>query len=183
MAIIERLRARSGGKTWVFPSPSSKKPIENPQKAAERLRERSKVSDLRLHDLRRTAASLMTGMRISRLTVKKVLNHGERDVTAVYDRHSYDPEKRTALDAWGRRLETILVGKKPAEVVPLVRPDAIAGNAELVDRTRRREGRDDEGLRRAAARGLVPDLRARLGSPTRSAASALPKPGSTTSKK
>ena len=77
---------------------------------AERLRERSKVLDLRLHDLRRTAASLMTGMGISRLTVKKVLNHAERDVTAVYDRHSYDPEKRTALDAWGRRVEAIVVG-------------------------------------------------------------------------
>jgi hypothetical protein len=37
-------------------------------------------------------------------------NHAERDVTAVYDRHSYDPEKRTALDAWGRRLEAIVTG-------------------------------------------------------------------------
>ena len=41
---------------------------------------------------------MMTGMGISRLTVKKILNHAERDVTAVYDRHSYDPEKRTALE-------------------------------------------------------------------------------------
>ncbi len=129
LAITERLRARTDGNTWVFPSPSVKKPIENPQKAAERLRERSKVPDLRLHDLRRTAASLMTGMGISRLTVKKILNHSERDVTAVYDRHSYDPEKRAALDAWGRRLEAILDGKKPAEVVPLVRPDATAATA------------------------------------------------------
>jgi hypothetical protein len=53
----------------------------------------------------------MTGMGISRLTVKKILNDAERDVTAVYDRHSYDSEKRAALDAWGRRLEAILSGK------------------------------------------------------------------------
>jgi hypothetical protein len=71
----------------------------------------------------------MTGMGISRLTVKKVLNHAERDVTAVFDRHSYDSEKRVALDAWGRRLEAILGGTKPAEVVPLVRPGATAGAA------------------------------------------------------
>jgi hypothetical protein len=59
----------------------------------------------------------MTGMGISRLTVKKILNHAERDVTAVYDRHSYDPEKRTALDAWGRRLEAIVSGvARPASV-------------------------------------------------------------------
>jgi integrase len=104
---------RKGAKgPWVFPSPTTDRPIENPQKAAERLRERSKVPDLRLHDLRRTAASLMTGMGISRLTVKKILNHAERDVTAVYDRHSYDPEKRTALEAWGRRLEVIVGGQE-----------------------------------------------------------------------
>lgn len=109
VSIIERLRKRAKG-PWVFPSLTTERPIENPQKAAERLRERSKVPDLRLHDLRRTGASLMTGMGISRLAVKKILNHAERDVTAVYDRHSYDPEKRTAVEAWGRRLETIVTG-------------------------------------------------------------------------
>jgi len=109
LTILERLRKRANG-PWVFPSPTTDRPIENPQKATERLRERSKVPDLRLHDLRRTAASLMTGMGIPRLTVKKILNHAERDVTAVYDRHSYDPEKRTALEAWGRRLEAIVSG-------------------------------------------------------------------------
>ena len=31
-------------------------------------------------------------------------------MTAIYDRHSYDPEKRTALEAWGRRLEAIING-------------------------------------------------------------------------
>jgi integrase len=121
-AILERLRKRASG-SWVFPSPTTDRPIENPQKAAERLRERSKVADLRLHDLRRTAASLMTGTGISRLTVKKILNHAERDVTAVYDRHSYDPEKRAALDAWGRRLEAIVSGlpRKGQIVAPTAR--------------------------------------------------------------
>jgi hypothetical protein len=62
----------------------------------------------------------MTGMGISRLTVKKILNHAERDVTAVYDRHSYDAEKRAALEAWSWRLQAIVNGK-PAkgEVVEL----------------------------------------------------------------
>jgi hypothetical protein len=62
----------------------------------------------------------MTGMGISRLTVKKILNHAERDVTAVYDRHSYDPEKRAALEAWGRRVERVVSGTgKAGEVVRL----------------------------------------------------------------
>ena len=88
-----------------------------PDSLARVCAERSKVPDLRQHDLRRTAASLMTGMGISRLAVKKILNHAERDVTAVYDRHSYDPEKRTALEAWGRRLETIVSGAKGREKI------------------------------------------------------------------
>ena len=82
-------------------------------KAVKRIRDRCQV-DFRPHDLRRTAASLMTGMGISRLTVSKILNHVESDVTAIYDRHSYDAEKRQALDAWARRLEEIIAGK-PAE--------------------------------------------------------------------
>jgi len=71
------------------------------------------------HDLRRTAASLMTGMGISRLVVSKILNHVERGVTAIYDRHSYDNEKRTALEKWSRRLEVILSGKKADKVVSI----------------------------------------------------------------
>jgi hypothetical protein len=54
----------------------------NAQRRAEVLSMRwQDVDDLHLHDLRRPAASLMTGMGISRLTVKKILNHTERDVT------------------------------------------------------------------------------------------------------
>lgn len=74
------------------------------------------------HDLRRTAASHMTSMGIPRLVVSKGLNHVERGVTAVYDRHSYDREKRQALEAWARRLQSI-IGKADAEskVLPLIR--------------------------------------------------------------
>ena len=45
---------------------------------------------------------------VPRLTVAKILNHAEQGVTAVYDRHSYDREKREALDAWAKRLAEIV---------------------------------------------------------------------------
>jgi hypothetical protein len=38
----------------------------------------------------------MTAIGIVRLTVSKLLNHVETRGTAVYDRYSYDPEKRRA---------------------------------------------------------------------------------------
>lgn len=40
-------------------------------------------------------------MGIPRLVVSKILNHVESGVTAIYDRHSYDAEKREALAKWG----------------------------------------------------------------------------------
>lgn len=73
------------------------------------------------HDLRRTAASHMAAMGISRLVLSKLLNHVETGITAVYDRHSYDGEKRVALDAWGRKLETIIHGAS-SNVIAMTRP-------------------------------------------------------------
>jgi len=60
------------------------------------------------HDLRRTAASRMTSAGVSRFEVKKILNHADPDITAVYDRHSYDEEKKQALEVWGNKLRAIL---------------------------------------------------------------------------
>ena len=64
------------------------------------------------HDFRRTAATNMTKLGYNRLIVSKILNHVEGGVTAIYDRHSYDKEKRQALEAWGRRLDAILAEKQ-----------------------------------------------------------------------
>jgi integrase len=75
------------------------------------------LEDVTPHDLRRTAASGMTALGINRLVVAKILNHVESGVTAVYDRHGYDAEKRHALDAWTSHLESILSGKPKAENV------------------------------------------------------------------
>lgn len=61
------------------------------------------------HDLRRTAASKMVQGGVTRQVVAKVLNHAESGVTAVYDRHSYDPEKRRALLMWQVRLRALLM--------------------------------------------------------------------------
>lgn len=76
------------------------------------------VDDFRGHDLRRTAASFMASAGIPRLTISKILNHVERTVTAVYDRHSYDPEKRVALEWWAGRLLAIVKDEERGKVLP-----------------------------------------------------------------
>jgi len=79
------------------------------------------------HDLRRTAATGMTALGINRLVVSKILNHVENSVTAIYDRHGYDKEKRHALEAWAAHLEGILSGKPKVDNVVTL---ATAGEAQ-----------------------------------------------------
>jgi hypothetical protein len=40
---------------------------------------------------------MMASGGVPRLTIRKLLNHVETGVTAICDRHSYDPEKKAAL--------------------------------------------------------------------------------------
>ncbi len=109
VALLDKLRASTGGEAWVFPSPhAAKGPIANPQKAAERMWKRASVTGARLHDFRRTAASGMAAARVPRVVIGKVLNHADGAVTAIYDRHGYEAEKRSALEAWAARLQDVL---------------------------------------------------------------------------
>ncbi|MCZ6592157.1 MAG: tyrosine-type recombinase/integrase [Alphaproteobacteria bacterium] len=92
---------------WMFPSPTAEGPVRSNTKANARLRRNSGV-EFRPHDLRRTAASKMAGeLGVDRLTLAKILNHVDTGVTAVYDRHGYDKEKREALVKWAGHLEII----------------------------------------------------------------------------
>ena len=118
--IIRDHAKRAEGSDWVFPSPTGKGPLRAVWRAMRNIRKQTGV-DFVPHDLRRTAASRMTGdLGIARLTVGKLLNHVETTVTSTYDRHSYDREKRQALNAWGRRLVEIISGAAEADnVVPL----------------------------------------------------------------
>lgn len=94
-------------------------PVSGFSKAKRRCDELSGVTDWRVHDLRRTAATKMRSLGVERLTVSKVLNHEESGVTKVYDRYAADPEKRQALERWGEELRRIVEGRKAGKVVNL----------------------------------------------------------------
>ncbi|MBF0635285.1 MAG: tyrosine-type recombinase/integrase [Nitrospinae bacterium] len=123
LEIIHEAIAAAGDSPWLFPSPFKDKPII-PTAVDHALRKnlpKLGLENLCPHDLRRTAASLITGLGFNRLIVSKILNHVERGATAVYDRHGYDDEKRMALDAWSRKLESIINGENMAKVIPFVK--------------------------------------------------------------
>jgi integrase len=93
------------------------RPVVNPQKWNERLRKNAQLENFRLHDLRRTTASKLTEIGVPRLVVSKLLNHAEGGITAIYDRHSYDQEKREALIKWDRHLQRLLTGEADEQKV------------------------------------------------------------------
>jgi integrase len=108
MNILKRRKEADGESPWVFPGRREGQPIVETKRVLESIRTASGVKEWRGHDLRRTAASNMTAMGIPRFIVGRVLNHAEPGVTAVYDRHSYDAEKKDALDKWAAKLMRIV---------------------------------------------------------------------------
>ena len=67
------------------------------------------------HDLRRTTASMMTKSGVDRLVLKKILNHADREVTAIYDIYEDDKEKQVAMRTWDRELKQILTSQRRTE--------------------------------------------------------------------
>ena len=67
---------------------------------------------------------LMASGGIPRLTIAKLLNHAERSVTAIYDRHGYDAEKAAALTWWDTKLASIIAGTSAGAVLPFARGKA-----------------------------------------------------------
>lgn len=124
--LLSEIRIQSKESRWLFPSfywRSKDTPIK-PNAVdwgLRRNRDYFPIEKFVPHDLRRSAASHMTSMGISRLVVSKILNHAEGGITSVYDRHSYDKEKRQALDTWGRKLDSIISGKPAGKVIELKR--------------------------------------------------------------
>jgi integrase len=112
------------GSPFVFPSGRSPatKHVSGFSKAKARLDTMSGVTDWRLHDLRRTAASGMARFKIAPHVVEKLLNHVSGilgGVAGVYNRFGYENEKRHALETWAAHLDGLLNGTKSDNVVRL----------------------------------------------------------------
>lgn len=75
------------------------------------------------HDLRRTVRTRLAEIGIEDVVAEKVLGHQLQGILKVYNRHSYDTEKRTALQAWESRLRKILGldAEGPGKVIPIRR--------------------------------------------------------------
>lgn len=74
------------------------------------------------HDLRRTCRTGLSACGVSEEVAERVIGHAHRGIVATYNQHTYDREKRAALEAWERRLLQIIGQRAPDDnVVPLAR--------------------------------------------------------------
>jgi integrase len=72
-----------------------------------------------LHDLRRTARSLMARVGVADNIAERVLGHAIGGVQGIYNRHEYIDEKADALARLAKCVETIINPPDATNVVPL----------------------------------------------------------------
>jgi integrase len=72
------------------------------------------IEPWRLHDLRRTAATRMAELGVLPHIIEACLNHvsgHKAGVAGIYNRATYEKEKRQALNLWAERLSAIVSGR------------------------------------------------------------------------
>lgn len=96
---------------YVFPARGKPgHPYSGFSKGKRRLDQFSELSGWTLHDLRRTAATGMASLGTAPHVVERILNHSSGSfggVAGVYNRFSYLPEMRNALEQWERHLLSV----------------------------------------------------------------------------
>jgi integrase len=127
-AIIEGLPRVVAG-DFVFSTTGGKTSVSGWSRAKFLLDEATKnlnngraLPSWRLHDLRRSAATGLQRLGFNLQVIEAVLGHvsGSRTgVVGIYQRYNFDAEKRRALDAWARHVETIAKGGKRGNVVAI----------------------------------------------------------------
>ena len=85
------------------------------QQCAKKGAPRSPLPNWTLHDLRRTAKTLMVRAGVRPDISERVLGHAITGVEGTYDRHSYAEEKRDALERLAAMVERIVGGDNGRE--------------------------------------------------------------------
>jgi hypothetical protein len=94
------------GQDLVF-STTGKTPVSGFTKAKAALDKAAKVSDWRLHDIRRTGVSALAALGFNPLVADKLLAHQPSTLhgaARVYQRHDFAPEREAALNAWSAHI-------------------------------------------------------------------------------
>lgn len=97
---------------FVFPGCGASGHLMEPKKGWKRILERAGITDLRIHDLRRTLGSWQAKTGASLAIIGKSLNHKNQNTTAIYARLDIDPVRDSVNKATNAML--IAAGLKNA---------------------------------------------------------------------
>lgn len=117
MEIIEQARQYSGKRPFVFTSSHKvNEPLTSHALSKALLRHWEQIGfkeQFTPHDLRRTLRTRLAEIGVDDVIAERVLGHKLQGIMAVYNRHSYDKEKRRALEKWAKKLRQIVGIEKP----------------------------------------------------------------------
>ena len=118
---IIKAQPRFASTPFVFAG-RGKGPINGFSKVKGSFDEAAGVEGWVLHDLRRTARSLMSRVGVSSEHAERVMGHAIPGAEGVYDRHAYFEEKAIALEKLAALVEQIVHGAPGGNVVTLRAP-------------------------------------------------------------
>lgn len=103
MTILKRRRLALNKKSpWVFPGKDPNLHLVDPKRSWQTLLRKAGISDLRMHDLRRTLASYMAIDNQSLSIIAKALGHKSTVSTQIYSRLTNDPVRQAMEQAQER---------------------------------------------------------------------------------
>ncbi len=118
VAVLEALRPLTGETGWLFPGRSGGH-LGRVNRSFRAWVKRAAVEDFIGKDIRRSVVTGLSRLGVDLEVRAAVANHTIRGVTkSVYDRYGFLPQKRAALDKWGRHVERLVTGET-AKVVPI----------------------------------------------------------------
>ena len=104
---------------FVFTTTMGKRPVSGFSKVKDRLdatiaslvaktKQKRAIPSFTLHDLRRTVRTRLSTLGVTPFIAELVIAHTQGGVHEVYDLHTYDGEKRDALQRWEKLLLSIV---------------------------------------------------------------------------
>jgi integrase len=84
--IKSRFNLSNKHSVYVFSGNSKLEHFTDPKSSWKRILNRAKITNLRIHDLRRTLATNINQLGVNTITIKDVLGHSYNDVTPIYAR-------------------------------------------------------------------------------------------------
>jgi integrase len=105
---------------WIF-APTGRGPLQSFTEPKAKLDAACGVRDWRIHDLRRSARSLLSRANISVDTAERCLGHVVSGVRGVYDRHDHIEQMTHAFEALASLINQIVASPTGADVIALRR--------------------------------------------------------------